>query len=78
MIENRGGNIIKYLHQLNKPKNTTFLEISLYALFDKFIPLKLSNLITKMCFRSSEYYKRYEYVSVDLQNPRVTPGNNAS
>ena len=22
-------NIIKYLHQLNKPKNTTFLEISL-------------------------------------------------
>ena len=31
-----------------------------------------------MSFKSSKYCKIYEYVSVDLQNPIVTAGNNAS
>ena len=28
-----------------------------------------------MSFRSSKYCQRYEYVSFDLQNPIVEPGN---
>ena len=31
-----------------------------------------------MSFKSSKYCKIYEYVFVDLQNPIVTAGNNAS
>ena len=31
-----------------------------------------------MSFKSSKYCKVYGYVSVDLQNPIVTAGNNAS
>ena len=31
-----------------------------------------------MSFKSSKYCKIYGYVSVDLQNPIVTAGNNAS
>ena len=31
-----------------------------------------------MSFKSSKYCKVYGYVSVDLQNPIVTVGNNAS
>lgn len=31
-----------------------------------------------MSFKSSKHCKIYEYVSVDLQNPIVTAGNNAS
>lgn len=31
----------------------------------------------EVMFRSSEYCTRYEYVSVDLQKPVVTPDKNA-